>query len=158
MMRLAWIVGTLIAATAVAGARPPPPPEDPPTPTRPGLEWSTWVRMSYGVAPYTTDRRRAGDRGLAEEARHVLVRGRGRADRARGHRRHTGHRRAVLRLPAPWDLLRPRHREVRYQIGLRAVATYTRSIDDPRDWTSTVGLEVEPVGALRYLLGIRGWY
>jgi len=59
---------------------------------------------------------------------------------------------------APWDLMRPRHGRTRYMIGLRAVVTATRAVDDPRIWSTTLGLEVEPVGALRYLLGIRGWY
>lgn len=45
-----------------------------------------------------------------------------------------------------------------YEIGARFVLAATRAYRDPRDWTATLGLEVEPVGALRYLLGIRSWY
>lgn len=59
---------------------------------------------------------------------------------------------------APWNLFHPVHGATRYMIGVRVVATYTRAIDDPRDFTATIGLETEPVGALRYLLGIRSWY
>jgi hypothetical protein len=59
---------------------------------------------------------------------------------------------------APWNLFRPDRGTVRYMIGVRFVATYTRALDDARDWSATVGIETEPVGALRYLLGIRSWY
>jgi len=59
---------------------------------------------------------------------------------------------------APWDLFGRPGGGTRYMIGVRFVATYTRAIDDPRDWSATIGLETEPVGALRYLLGIRSWY
>lgn len=59
---------------------------------------------------------------------------------------------------APWNLFRPDRGASRYMIGVRFVATYTRAFDDPRDWSATIGLETEPVGALRYLLGIRSWY
>lgn len=59
---------------------------------------------------------------------------------------------------APWNLFRPDRGAARYMIGVRFVATYTRALDDARDWSATMGLEFEPVGALRYLLGIRSWY
>ena len=39
-----------------------------------------------------------------------------------------------------------------------AITVSVCSLDDPRDWSVTGGLEVEPVGAIRYLLGIRSWY
>ncbi|MEP6859104.1 MAG: hypothetical protein ABJE66_00690 [Deltaproteobacteria bacterium] len=58
----------------------------------------------------------------------------------------------------PWKLWGPYTRTSRYEIGVRFVMTATRAYSDPRDWTATLGLEVEPVGALRYLLGIRSWY
>ena len=59
---------------------------------------------------------------------------------------------------APWDL-KPRSSRVdRYMIGVGIVANVTQSRSDARDWSATVGLELEPVGALRYLLGIRSWY
>ena len=59
---------------------------------------------------------------------------------------------------APWDLMHPRHGATRYMIGVRVVATATQAIDDPRIWSATLGVETEPVGALRYLLGVRSWY
>lgn len=59
---------------------------------------------------------------------------------------------------APWDLYGPREYGSRYVIGVGLVATATQSRHDPHDFTATLGVEVEPVGALRYLLGIRSWY
>jgi hypothetical protein len=59
---------------------------------------------------------------------------------------------------APWTLFGETSGHKRYMIGVRLVATATRAVDDPRDWSVTAGLEVEPIGALRYLLGIRSWY
>ena len=59
---------------------------------------------------------------------------------------------------APWTLFGPTSGNSRYMIGVRLVATATRALDDPRDWSIAGGLEVEPIGALRYLLGIRSWY
>jgi hypothetical protein len=58
----------------------------------------------------------------------------------------------------PWRLWGPYTHATRYEIGPRLTATFTRSYLDPHTWSATVGLEVEPVGALRYLLGIRAWY
>lgn len=59
---------------------------------------------------------------------------------------------------APWDLFGPREYGRRYVIGVGVVATATQSRDNPGEWAATLGLEVEPVGAVRYLLGIRSWY
>jgi hypothetical protein len=59
---------------------------------------------------------------------------------------------------APWKLWGPWTGPTRYMIGARFVATYTRAWNDPRDWSATFGIEAEPAGALRYLLGIRSWY
>ena len=59
---------------------------------------------------------------------------------------------------APWKLWGPWTGPTRYMIGVRFVATYTRAWENPRDWSATFGIEAEPVGALRYLLGIRSWY
>ncbi|MDQ3369973.1 MAG: hypothetical protein M3680_31530 [Myxococcota bacterium] len=59
---------------------------------------------------------------------------------------------------APWRLWGPWSGTSRYMIGVRVVATATRAHDDPRDWKATLGIEVEPIGALRYLLGIRSLY
>ena len=56
----------------------------------------------------------------------------------------------------PWKLWGPYSGTARYEIGARLVlaATYR----DANEWSTTLGLEVEPVGAIRYLLGIRSWY
>jgi len=59
---------------------------------------------------------------------------------------------------APWNLFRPARGATRYMIGVRMVASVTQAVDDPNLWSATLGLETEPVGALRYLLGIRSWY
>jgi hypothetical protein len=59
---------------------------------------------------------------------------------------------------APWNLHGPFDRTSRYQLGVRLVATATRAYHDSSDWSATLGLELEPIGALRYLLGIRSWY
>lgn len=59
---------------------------------------------------------------------------------------------------APWDLFGPRPRASRYIIGAGIVATVTQSRTDPHDWSALVGLELEPLGTIRYLLGIRSWY
>ena len=65
---------------------------------------------------------------------------------------------------APWDLF-PDHGRCdrrsslsRYMIGARFVVTVMQSIEAPEFWLATVGIEFEPAGALRYLLGIRDWY
>jgi hypothetical protein len=55
----------------------------------------------------------------------------------------------------PWKLWGPYDGTSRYEIGARFVISATRS---PSEWSTTVGLEFEPVGAIRYLLGIRSWY
>jgi len=58
----------------------------------------------------------------------------------------------------PWKLWGPWHGATRYMIGVRLVATATRSLVDPNDWSMSVGLEAEPIGSIRYLFGIRSWY
>ncbi|MFT3696100.1 MAG: hypothetical protein QM831_23380 [Kofleriaceae bacterium] len=35
--------------------------------------------------------------------------------------------------------------------GARVMATFDRSDDDPREWSATIGLEVDPIGVLQYL-------
>lgn len=59
---------------------------------------------------------------------------------------------------APWNLFRPARGTTRYMIGVRMVGSITQSLEDEGMWSATLGLETEPVGALRYLLGIRSWY
>jgi len=59
---------------------------------------------------------------------------------------------------APWRLWGPWRGVTRYMIGVRFVGTVTRAHDDPADWKATVGIEVEPIGALRYVLGLRSLY
>jgi hypothetical protein len=56
----------------------------------------------------------------------------------------------------PWRLWGPYSRATRYEIGARIVLA--TSYASSRDWTGTLGIEVEPVGALRYLLGIKSLY
>jgi hypothetical protein len=58
----------------------------------------------------------------------------------------------------PWHLSGPYDRSDRYEIGAKIVLTATRAQRDPSDWSATLGIEVEPVGAIRYLFGIRSWY
>jgi hypothetical protein len=58
----------------------------------------------------------------------------------------------------PWSLWGPWDNTSRYMIGVRLVASGTRSIDDADDWGISLGLEFEPIGALRYVGGIRSWY
>ena len=55
----------------------------------------------------------------------------------------------------PWKLWGPYTQTSRYEIGARFVVSATRS---PTEWSTTFGVEFEPVGAIRYLLGIRSWY
>ena len=59
---------------------------------------------------------------------------------------------------APWRLWGPWTGATRYMIGARLALTAARAVDNPRDWSVGLGLEVEPIGALRYLLGIRSLY
>ena len=58
----------------------------------------------------------------------------------------------------PWKLSGPYNRTSRYMIGARLVATATRSVADPHDWSASFGIEFEPVGALRYVGAIKSWY
>lgn len=39
-------------------------------------------------------------------------------------------------------------------VGARAVLSFDRSLDDPHDWSATIGLEIEPIGALHGLYDI----
>jgi hypothetical protein len=51
----------------------------------------------------------------------------------------------------PSEYSRPVIREL---VGFRVVASMTRSTDDPRDWCATFGVELEPIGVLRYAAGL----
>jgi hypothetical protein len=58
----------------------------------------------------------------------------------------------------PWRITGPYNRATRYMIGARLVASATRAVADPDDWSMSLGLEFEPVGSLRYLGSIQSWY
>lgn len=58
----------------------------------------------------------------------------------------------------PWKLWGPWNDATRYMIGVRLVASGTRAVADPNDWAMSLGLELEPIGALRYVGGIKSWY
>jgi hypothetical protein len=58
----------------------------------------------------------------------------------------------------PWKLWGPYNKATRYMIGARLVGSFTQSRSDPGDWNATIGLEFEPVGALRYVAAIKSWY
>jgi len=57
----------------------------------------------------------------------------------------------------PWKLWSPYSTTSRYEIGARIVFDMTRAYDG-HDWSATLGIEFEPIGALRYVLGIESWY
>jgi hypothetical protein len=42
----------------------------------------------------------------------------------------------------------------RHMVGARMVMSVNRSMDEPRDWSATVGLELEPIGAFHALLDL----
>jgi hypothetical protein len=58
----------------------------------------------------------------------------------------------------PWKLWGPYNAATRYMIGVRLVASATRAVEDPKDWSMSLGLEFEPIGSLRYVGGIKSWY
>ena len=64
----------------------------------------------------------------------------------------------ALAYRAPWNLFGSQPRGSRYMIGAALALTATQSRFDAGDYTVALGLEIEPVGALRYLLGVRSWY
>lgn len=49
-------------------------------------------------------------------------------------------------------------RHARYMTGVRLVGTMTWSLDQDSSWVATVGIELEPIGALRMLTVARSWY
>lgn len=194
---------------------------------RPPVEWSTWIRGSYGatrvdeafaartLTPPTPRTEGAWDFGLGIEASLALSKGGnlrlGAWSEVRGASVgdvFAGGELVITKVPRRWDMFfyeghgilsarvgrstthetaalafgylapfwlegrceerffgirtgvcedRPK-RHTRYMAGVRLVGTFTREIDDPRMWSATIGLEFEPVGALRMLLGLRSWY
>jgi hypothetical protein len=58
----------------------------------------------------------------------------------------------------PWKLWGPYSKASRYMIGVRLVASVSRAVDDPKDWSGSLGIEFEPIGSLRYVGGIKSWY
>jgi len=58
----------------------------------------------------------------------------------------------------PWVMFSDAPKATRYMIGARIVASFARDMDDANIWSGTLGIEFEPVGALRYLAGIQSWY
>lgn len=58
----------------------------------------------------------------------------------------------------PWKLWGPYSDATRYMIGVRLVASATRAVANPDDWSMSFGIEFEPLGSLRYVGGIRSWY
>jgi hypothetical protein len=58
----------------------------------------------------------------------------------------------------PWVMFSDAPRGTRYMIGGRIVASFTRALDNPNVWSGSLGIEFEPVGAIRYLFGVRSWY
>lgn len=58
----------------------------------------------------------------------------------------------------PWTMYSPAPTGTRYMIGGRVVATATRAVANPNDWSMSLGIEFEPIGTIRYVFGIRNWY
>ena len=194
-----------------------PPPElayDEPTDwhnDRATFEWSTWIRLGYGVVRETSyqvarsdaatppsptrveDQRQYLDAGLGADVTFPIPTSRVRMGpwiELRPHGTFVGAELNIAGKPldmffyegervlsirggaslsdvtaavaygyrCPWKLWGPYNRSTRYMIGVRVVGTYTQAQSNPHDWNATVGLEFEPVGSLRYLLGIRSWY
>ena len=197
----------LLGSTALAH---PPPQLAEPAPTRPRLEWSTWMRVSYEAtlhadaaaartllppppapigsgwsasagAEITVPVVDSGDvrigpwvelRGFTSPvaggelqvggAPHALdlffYRGEGILTLRAGGNRELVTGAIAWGYRAPWKLWGPWEGTSRYMIGVRFVLTAARAVENPRDWSLGLGLEVEPIGALRYLLGIRSLY
>jgi hypothetical protein len=169
------------------------------------FEWSTWIRLGYGVervpvdtiaratSPQQHDQRTAWDVALGANLTIPLPTSRVRLGpwfelRPKGvfaggelniagdeldMFQYGGERVYSLRAGSsmtditgafavgyrcPWKLWGPYNRATRYMIGARLVASATRSVIDPDDWSMSLGLEFEPVGSLRYLAMIRSWY
>ena len=216
---VAFAIVFLTAATAFGH----PPPElayDEPTEwhkDRAMFEWSTWLRLGYGIQRETSyaaapsdaaartdsaidpvvtkseDQRQMIDAGLGAEVTFPLPTSRVRLGpwvEFRPHGPLVGAELSIAGSPldmfwyegehvytirggasasdvtaalaygyrCPWKLWGPYSASTRYMIGVRVVGNWTRSQSDPGDWNATLGLEFEPVGALRYVGGIKSWY
>jgi hypothetical protein len=53
-----------------------------------------------------------------------------------------------------WPRTDPWVRWAKHLVGARIVASVNRSLDDPRDWSATFGLEVEPLGVVHAVLDL----
>lgn len=207
---LVRLIALLLVATAgTAAAHPPPPPDEEPISWRSDrafLEWSTWVRLGFGVASTpaenvarstvpqpTHDQHTLWDAALGADVTFPLptpkvrlgpwielrpdgVFGGGELSIAgsdldmfwyEGERvwsiragSSTTHVTGALAFGyrCPWRLWGPYDHATRYMIGVRLVASATRAVADPDDWSMSVGLEFEPLGSLRYVGGIKSWY
>lgn len=49
-----------------------------------------------------------------------------------------------------WSRSDPRGGLATHVVGVRVVALVNRSLDDSRDWSATLGVEVDPIGAVQY--------
>jgi hypothetical protein len=169
------------------------------------LEWSTWVRVGWGVTteadppaarvvtPQQPDITTRWELGLGADVSLPLTHAvrLGAFGEARGLEPFAGGELVVTRAPAdldmfwyrgegvwivragggrerataslswgyrcPWKLWGPYSTASRYEIGARIVFDMTRAYDG-HDWSATLGIEFEPIGAIRYVLGIQSWY
>jgi hypothetical protein len=223
-----WLASlSVLVSAGIAAAHPPPPPDDdpitldiasphppPPPPEEPTdwhkdrafFEWSTWIRLGFGVArtpvenvarstqpPDLHDQHAAWDAALGVDVTLPIPTKRVRlgpwielrpqgvfaggelsiAGRDLDMFWYEGERVYTLRAGSsmtditaafafgyrcPWKLWGPYNSATRYMIGARLVASATRSVADPDDWSMSFGLEFEPVGSLRYVGGIKSWY
>ncbi|NVB82779.1 MAG: hypothetical protein HOV81_30660 [Kofleriaceae bacterium] len=204
-----FAVLVLLVTAGTAAAHPPPPPPDDEIDWRDDralFEWSTWMRLGFGVErtpvdsiarstlpPQLHDQHTVWDAALGAdltlplptakvrlgpwiELRPQGVFGGGEVSIAgddldlfwyRGERVYSLRAGSSMNditgafafgYRCPWKLAGPYNRTTRYMIGVRIVASATRSIDDPEDFSMSLGLEFEPVGSLRYVAGIRSWY
>lgn len=206
-VRIAVLVLLVTAGTATAHP-PPPPPEDDIDwhRDRALFEWSTWIRLGFGVErapvdnvarstmpPALHEQATMWDAGLGVDVTLPLPTSRVRLGpwielRPRGVFGgaevsiaggdldmfwYRGERVYSLRAGGsmdditgafaigyrcPWKLGGPYSSASRYMIGVRIVASATRSVVDPDDFSMSLGLEFEPVGSLRYVAGIKSWY
>lgn len=208
LVRLIALMLVVTAGTAAAHPPPPPPDEEPISwrRDRAFLEWSTWVRLGFGVASTpadnvarstspqpTHDQHTLWDAALGADVTFPLptptvrlgpwvelrpdgVFGGGElsiAGRDLDMFWYEGERVWSVRAGSsmthvtgalafgyrcPWRLWGPYDRTTRYMIGVRLVASATRAVADPDDWSMSVGIELEPLGSLRYVGGIKSWY